>query len=350
MKRYPIIAVLLIAVCLLFSCASGRTREVVDEYTPYVSPWKTDVVSQAKENGTLNFWFMASEGFNVASSSEAADKWGDCFLIVFPDGQTMLVDSGFATMAPIITRTLKNYGITRIDYLVLTHPHSDHAGSVAFVKNKSDSILEYFEVGKCWYNGSYNADWSDPKIFENLMDSRGIPRQVLKEGDELDIAGVHLTVINPPEGTEGTTFTLTQELNNSSLTIRMDYGEFSALLTGDLYESREIELVKKYGDFLDVDLLKIPHHGHQTSTSEQFVNATTPEVAVGIGHVLLGTNKYANLLKAGAKAVLMDIADGYIHVWSDGKNDMQWETSRQRTLTNYVKYDKAYSILNQQSN
>jgi len=349
MKRYPIIVVLFIAVCLLFSCASGRTREVVDEYTPYVSPWKTDVISQAKEKGTLNFWFMASEGYNVASGSEAADKWGDSFLIVFPDGETMLVDCGFAAMAPIITRTLQNYGITRIDYFVLTHPHSDHAGSIAFTKDIKDSLLENFEIGKCYYTGVYNTEWSDPKKFENLMDSYGIPREVLQEGDELDIGGVHLTIINPPEGSAGTSISVTQEMNNSSLTIRMDYGEFSALLTGDLYESREMELVKKYGDFLDVDLLKIPHHGHQTSTSEQFVRATSPEVAVGIGHVLLGTSKYSNLLKSGAKAVLMDIADGYIHVWSDGKNDIQWETSRTRTITNYEKYDKAYSILNQQS-
>ena len=106
--------------------------------------------------------------------------------------------------------------------------------------------------------------------------------------------------------------------------------------------------MKKYGEFLDVDLLKIPHHGHPTSTSEQFVSATTPEVAVGLGHVLLGTNKYSNLLKNGAKAVLMDIADGYIHVWSDGKSEIQWETSRERTLTNYERYDKAYSVLNRQ--
>ena len=122
--------------------------------------------------------------------------------------------------------------------------------------------------------------------------------------------------------------------------------KFSALLTGDLYESRELELVKKYGDLLDVDMLKIPHHGHVTYTSEQFVNATSSEVAVGMGHVLLSTNKYANLLKNGAKAVLMDMPDGYIHVWTDGKGDIMWETSRKRTMTNYERHDKAYSILN----
>ena len=348
MRRYPIIAVLFITLCLLVSCASGKTTVIADEYTPYVSPWIVDAVSQARENGTLNFWFMASEGYNVASGSEAADKWGDCFLIVFPNGETMLVDCGFSPMAPIITRTLQNYGITRIDYFVLSHPHSDHAGSIVFTEDMKDSLLEHFEFGKCYYTGIYNTHWANPQILEKLMDDYGIPREILKEGDELDIGGVHLTVINPPEESVNTSIEGTQEMNNSSLTIRMDYGEFSALLTGDLYESRELDLVKKYGEFLDVDLLKIPHHGHPTSTSEQFVSATTPEVAVGLGHVLLGTNKYSNLLKNGAKAVLMDIADGYIHVWSDGKSEIQWETSRERTLTNYERYDKAYSVLNRQ--
>lgn len=337
MKPVRILLIASLTAFLLISCATSDSGK--DQYSPYVMEWRCDASAEAVRSKTLNFWFMSSEGFIIGSSSEAADKWGDAFLIVFPNGQTMLVDSGFGSYAPILVRNLKRLGIKKLDYLMISHQHDDHVGGVVFPVGPG--ILGEFEVGEALYTGVRNPGWRNKLALENALDEYGIPNKALHDGDTLQIGEVKLTILNPPDSISGTDIAGAKDMNNSSLVVRLDYGDFSALLTGDLYLSGELDLIKRHEDLLDVDLLKIPHHGHDTSNSEEFIKATSPTIAVAMGHVLIATTKYADYLKHGASAVLMDYSDGYIHVLSDG-NNLQWECSRERTIQNYLKYDKAY--------
>jgi beta-lactamase superfamily II metal-dependent hydrolase len=246
---------------------------------------------------------------------------------VFPDGTTMMIDAGMEGHAPILALNLQRMGIEKLDYFVLTHAHDDHGyGAV-----KSDGILHKFEVGQVYYNGVLNGDWANPTILTEVCRSRKFPCDVLKAGDTLEIGDVKIEVLHPDGSLAGTTITDNiTGVNNSSLVMRFDYGEHSSLFTGDIYKTAERELVKNYKEKLDVDLLKMPHHGGDTSNDSSFVRAVTPEISVATGFDAVDIAAYNNY-KPLKTTVMMDTEDGYIHVSSGSDGVLSYETSRERS-------------------
>lgn len=333
MKRLlTLTAILLLAVVLAVSCGTGKVPErTIPEKLEAYEQYSTPYVVQ--NDGKLHFYFMASMGLKVGDPSGDAQKWGDSCLIVFPNGQTMLVDAGMGNYAPLLALNLMKMGVWELDYIFITHPHNDHA---AGIYNGANTILQYFKVGKCYYNGTYNSSWGSITQMEDMLDIFNVPREILKEGDSFEVSGVSFRIINPPEGEAGKIMSLTPDVNNDSLVFRLDYGDFSALFTGDIYAAKEWELVAKYPEVLDVDLLKIPHHGHNTSSTRDFSAAVTPVLAVGTGHVAMDLNTYMSYTRTGSE-VLMDYCDGYIHVWSDGTG-LEYEHSKERTVRLYIGY------------
>ena len=120
--------------------------------------------------------------------------------------------------------------------------------------------------------------------------------------------------------------------------MRFDYGEFSALFIGDLYAAAEVDYALDIPEELDVDLLKIPHHGHETSSTRAFIKMVSPKVAVATGGVTMTTGTYYTYKQYDVD-VYMDYYDGYIFVSSDGSDKMNVETSHKRTTDMYKKYD-----------
>ncbi|MCQ2413066.1 MAG: MBL fold metallo-hydrolase, partial [Sphaerochaetaceae bacterium] len=307
----------------------------------YAIPWNRDVVSEAVQTHTINFYFMSGSGMVIEENAEnAKNKWGDSCLVVLPDGTTLLIDSGMYQYADVLKENLHKLGVDRLDYLVISHPHNDHASGVY---EKKYTILKEFEVGHCYLNGTYNTNWKNVHKLEDLLDKYHVPFSHLSEGDAFDIGTVHFSVINPPKSILGTVYDNTADVNNSSMVLRMDYGEFSALFTGDIYAAKEAQLVAAYSDVLDVDLLKIPHHGYSTSNTTAFANATSPVVAVATGYVQMPLSVCNNYRKSGAQ-VLFDYVDGYIHVWSDVMQNIGWETSKERTGLFQDRYGRAEFI------
>ena len=336
MKLRRIFATLLIVLLTLSltACSKRDTlADVPEELRPYVTPWKLDVVRKAADNKELHFYFMSGEGFEASPGNTRGqtEKWGDCCLVVFPDGQTMLIDSGFAVYTPILMQNLKRMGIEKLDYVMLSHPHTDHYGGFL----ATDGVLATIPVTQAYHNG-YNQSMHDK------FGAYNVPLQTLLTGDTLTIGGVKLTVLSPDQNqldhpTESNKVT---NENNASLVVRMDYGEFSALFTGDIYVGEEKRLVKEYQNtgLLDVDFLKLPHHGDSTSSSAVFADAVTPKLGVATGAVSINTTIYMRYAQY-AETILHDLNDGYVHVWSDGSDSCQWERSREREVTTYDKYD-----------
>lgn len=336
MKLRRIFATLLVVLLTLSltACSQKDTlADVPEELRPYVTPWKLDVVRKAADNKELHFYFMSGEGFEASPGNTRGqtEKWGDCCLVVFPDGQTMLIDSGFAVYTPILMQNLKRMGIEKLDYVMLSHPHTDHYGGFL----ATDGVLATIPVTQAYHNG-YNQSMHDK------FGAYNVPLQTLLTGDTLTIGGVKLTVLSPDQNqldhpTESNKVT---NENNASLVVRMDYGEFSALFTGDLYVGEERRLVKEYAasGLLNVDFLKLPHHGDSTSSTLEFANAVTPKLAAATGAVPINNTIYMRYAQY-AETVLHDLNDGYVHVWSDGSNSCQWETSRERETDIYDAYD-----------
>ena len=322
----------LMAVCLT-ACGGSKTPEtpetpsieVPKEYARHVSPWELDVVQDAIDNQTMEFYFMSDLG------STQPGKWGDACLIVFPNGETMLLDSGKTDLGKLLVWNLKRMGIEKLDYVMMSHHHDDHCYGLVY-----GGILDEFEIGQFYHNEVYLSGYTDPQFMEKAVAARGIPSQTLTAGDKLSFGDVQMEVLWPKPEAVGISVS-NNDLNDYSLVLRFDYKDTSALFTGDIFVKVEEELVDMYGNKLDTDLLKIPHHGAMSSNSELFANTVTPKVAVATGYQAMAAQLYARYTATGSK-VYLDFCDGYIHVTSDG-TEMTWETSRERSTNAYDDYE-----------
>ena len=315
-----------LALLLLAGCSGCDARQASAPEADIYCPWNYNVVEQATADGMLHYYFMSSEG-EIRDEQGELTKWGDCCLIAFPDGQTMLIDCGVTAYGTILMENLRRMGITRLDYIVITHPHSDHQNGIFHPDNLTGGVLDQVQVGQVYHRGGPDPKREDDGYVEAACTQRGIPLTTLEMGDSLQIGAVTAQVLWPKPGTSGKEITGTANVNNSSLVIRFDYREHSALFTGDLYDDGEFSLLSSQDTkIFDVDLMKAPHHGGYTSGCEVFLGVVSPELAVATGYEPIRDDVAARYRKAEIK-LLDDRTYGYIHVSTDGAT-MTEETSR----------------------
>ena len=314
----------------------SETADIESGFAPYVIPWNVNASQDAKTYGTLDFYFMSIGDMPFRLGTNSPGKWGDACLVAFPNGELMLVDSGLAPGQRFLVQNLQLLGVERLDYLLISHPHDDHIDGAI----QEGGVLESIPVGKIFCNGVLNKRpyQGDQQKLYDMAEERGIPVEYLNTGDTMEIGGVQIEILQPPEGVLGREMYETRQLNDYSIVMRMDYGETSALFTGDIYDSAEIALCSLMPDKLDVDLLKVPHHGGSTSSTERFVSTVSPEIAVATANVKMPESVYRRYKNIGAD-VYLDWCDGYIFVSSDG-NELTVETSHARDTTIYEKYDQ----------
>ena len=146
------------------------------------------------------------------------------------------------------------------------------------------------------------------------------------------IGDVRMECLWPVAGVGNVQVTGGVYLNDSSIVVRFDYGEHSSLFVGDLYTSGEQDLMKWTApELLDVDLLKVPHHSHNTSSALDFLEAITPEYAVATGFIS-SPSALVNRYKTAGIPLLRDIDYGFIHVSSGADGVMTVVTSRTERL------------------
>ncbi len=202
---------------------------------------------------------------------------GDSILIEFPYGKKMLVDAGglpgtdFDVGEKVLLPTLLGRGIRNLDYLVMTHPHPDHFGGM-------ESLLKAYQPKEFWWNG----EKTDNQSFENLfkaLEQKKIP--VLKKDESaqaFEINGVKLKFLNPPQNIFVPEKPDAALVNNHSLVFLLEDRGFSVLFSGDIQIETEQQLLNKLTSA--VDLLKVAHHGSNTSSTEEFLARLQPQNAV----------------------------------------------------------------------
>ena len=334
-----VVVLLLAALCGCTNRAAQPTETIPTETEdPYISenalPWKVDARTKAMENGTIEYYFMYCDDAVIKKSDgSTSQKWGDSCLIVFPNGETMLIDAGYANYAPILTENLRRLSITKIDYLMFSHKHHDHVGGAV----TAGGVLDNFEIGKVFYpdvNQTYDfkqkckADCLAPEDYESLI-----------AGDTRTFGEVTMTVLWPMPSHQSQFYSTTDDVNNTSLVIQLKYREHSSLFTGDIYRNLTIDnvpyqyaeeqIVEYYleqgrKDLLDVDLLKVPHHGGGSSSSGKLLHTATPVLSVATGYEKIVDGVRS---RYGDYTLLSDRECGYIHVTADGTGMMSYECS-----------------------
>jgi len=232
----------------------------------------------------------------------------DCVLLRTPNGYFVLIDSGDNGDEDIIRAFLNEKKVTEIECAIFTHPHADHIGGGYEVVN------EY--TTKRVLMPDVSADTATYRKLIDEVSAQEIPLNRIAVGYNFIIDSVSFSVFSPKAAGYGS------NLNEYSIVCRVDYGDTSFLFTGDAEIENEQEMLEGGFD-LDVDVLKVGHHGSSTSSSLVFLQAVTPEYAV----ILCGeNNKYGHphaetlskLEEVSAVIYRTDI-NGTITITSDGK-------------------------------
>ena len=191
---------------------------------------------------------------------------GDAALIRTEKGD-VLIDAGTNASEEELKAYLDSLGVTDIEYAVFTHPHEDHIGG-------ADMVLNTYNVKRVVLPDATATS----KTFERMMDAIEAEKcEVIEATPDLTFGVGELTcTILAPISTSYT------ETNNYSVVIRADYGDTSVLFTGDAETASEEEMLERYRfkGLLDCDLIKVGHHGSDTSSSQAFLDAVTPVCAV----------------------------------------------------------------------
>lgn len=199
---------------------------------------------------------------------------GDAILIQTEE-QTVLIDTSDLDEQDKLRTELKKAGVTRMDKVILTHPHADHIGGMPV-------LLKEFQVGEVYDNGMPSTS----KIYLGYMKTlkqQNISRKALKAGDVLDFgSGASFHVFAPTEAVqqEGRQKGYKHDPNNESVVGKLVYGDFTMMFTGDAEKKEETPVVAAYGGEVRAKVLKSGHHGSKTSSSPEFLQAVAPEAVL----------------------------------------------------------------------
>lgn len=290
-KKTSFLTIIFLIMIFLYS----NRNTIIKMYNDYQNPKKEEtskrVISDTQEGDILSIYYL-----DVGQA--------DSMLITYQD-KDILIDAGNNEDGPKLVNYFKSLNITKFDYVFGTHPHEDHIGGM-------DDIINNFEI-----NNFYMPDVvTTTKTFEdilNSMEEKNLQFKTPNIDDEYKIGDIKLKVLYV--GKES------NDLNDTSIVLKLTYKDTSYLFTGDATKKVENKLLTKD---IESDVLKVGHHGSQYSISNEFLEKVNPKYAI----IEVGKN---NIYKHPKEVTLTKLdnmkikyyrtdMDGTILLKSDGEN------------------------------
>ncbi len=191
---------------------------------------------------------------------------GDCALVTC-NGKSMLIDCGEAEYYQSVKLYLKNKGISYLDIVVATHPHSDHIGGMYM-------LIEDFDIGTFIMPRLSKSATPTTKTYLKMitaLSEKSISPEYSQIGKRYFLDKAEINILGPVESTD--------DLNSMSVVLSVEYGKSKFLFTGDAEAGEEKDILETRA-FLDCDVLKVAHHGSETSSSEEFLKEANPSACV----------------------------------------------------------------------
>lgn len=238
---------------------------------------------------------------------------GDC-AIIYSNGYCAVVDVGEPEEATTVNKALKDYGIVDIDALIISHLHSDHVGALP-------EIAELYPIQNLFMPKIYNKSIITAKIGKETAVQNGAAFYEVDRGINFQIGEFEITILSDYDGN--------LEENDRSVFVMAEIDNTKILFTGDAETKTENKLLEDNIN-IDCDILKVSHHGSNTSSSERFLSEATPDYAVisvgkGNSYSHPHTETLKSLKKCGAKILRTDNNGDIIFDFTDDNIELKTE-------------------------
>lgn len=296
------------AMVLVSTTLDSAVQDFLTEYSGKVSNVYVLGGSGVVPTSTVSYLVQnLGKFFEVLKVSFIDVGHADCELIQLPNGKNVLIDAGNDNDADTIINYLKNQGVSRLDIIIATHPHGDHIGAM-------DAVINEFDIGQVVMPKKDSSSQTYIDLITAIQ-KKGLKITEARAGLNLNLGTEVKAKLVAPNSTSY------EEINNYSAVLKLTYGSNSFLFAGDAEQESEIEMLNSVYN-LDSDVLKVGHHGSDTSSTSAFLAEVTPEYAIisdgndsSDDHVTQATIN--RLITAGASVYLTGKV-GTIVVTSDG--------------------------------
>lgn len=329
----------LIMMFILTGCnASQEDSKSEGSRTTEQMAYETSVFNRETVEGKMAVYYLTS-GLSISTWKNQV-AGGDAMIMIFPDGKTGLLDCGHQGEAAHVLNRLNELGIDKLDFFIVSHPHTDHLGGYKL-------IFRYMKIGHVYMPPVELMERGDHVTldFIKTLEEKKIPYTHLKSGDTFEITkDVTVKVYNPePEFAADTRY----NVNESSLLMKFIYKDSSYLMNGDIANNdvlsngypTEIELVKKWGDELQADVVKTGHHGNSNAMStDEWRNAVKGKIYTTLTTFPRSLEEHMKWRSNGAIS-LNTALDGDFVIYTSGDGTYGVQVSQDRTVDGYELLD-----------